>query len=548
MSQAEPASHRLTSRTSLAVLGAGVIALGAAAVALGQDTNWDLRNYHLYNGYAALTGRLDRDIAPAQIQTYLNPTLYVPTYLLLTHVPPRVAAFVLGAIQGVNFWLIYLVAQVVLSNFRGAARTGLALACAALGVFGAIGISELGTTFHDLTTSTFVLGAVLLLLGTRNGDAPYSWRALIRSALPAGVILGAGVGLKYTLATYAVGFVAAVALTGNGGKTRGGELVAAGTGMSLGILLTAGHWLYRLQRTFGNPLFPFYNAIFKSPYFDEHNFADVHSVPGTLAAAVALPFRFTVPTNFSMGLLFRDPRLAVVEVLAAAALITWGVRRFARRSRAPEPRRITRDAGTWLVVFFSVSYALWVNQFSIYRYAATLEQLAPVVIVVLLGKVLRAQLLVVGVALALFAAIAGTVIAPDWGRLPWGAPFFRTSVPPIARPDRSTVIIASSAPLAYLIPSFPPETRFVRIEGNFFLSGATAPMAARLTEATRKREPDGDFYLMTASDSLADSGLPLLAYSLVVVANSCVQLALDVAEGVTFCRLERETKPTIGAS
>jgi hypothetical protein len=75
MSQAEPASHRLTSRTSLAVLGAGVIALGAAAVALGQDTNWDLRNYHLYNGYAALTGRLDRDIAPAQIQTYLNPTL-----------------------------------------------------------------------------------------------------------------------------------------------------------------------------------------------------------------------------------------------------------------------------------------------------------------------------------------------------------------------------------------------------------------------------------------------------------------------------------------
>ncbi len=156
--------------------------------------------------------------------------------------------------------------------------------------------------------------------------------------------------------------------------------------------------------------------------------------------------------------------------------------------------------------------------------------------------------LVIGIALALFAAIAGTVIAPDWGRLPWGAPFLRTSVPPIARPDRSTVIIASGAPLAYLIPSFPPETRFVRIEGNFFLSGATAPLAARLTEVTRKREPDGDFYLMTASDSLAESGVRLLAYSLVVVADSCVQLAPDVAEGVTFCRLEREPKPTIGAS
>jgi hypothetical protein len=548
MSKAEPTLRGLTSRTSLAVLGVGVVALGAVAVALGQDTNWDLRNYHLYNGYAALNGRLGHDIAPAQLQTYFNPTLYVPTYLLLTHVPPRVAAFVLGAIQGVNFWLIYLIARVVLSNFRGAARTGIALACAALGVFGAIGISELGTTFHDLTTSTFVLGAVLWFLGMRVEDAPYSWRALVRSVLPAGVILGAGVGLKYTLATYAVGFVAAVALTGNGWKRRSGELVASGTGMSLGILMTAGHWLYRLQRTFGSPLFPFYNAIFKSPYFDEQNFADDRFVPRTLAAALAMPFRFTVPTYFSMSLLFRDLRFAVVEALMVAAVIAWAVRRFIGRSRAREQRGIGRDAGDWLVVFFLVSYVLWVKQFSMYRYVATLEQLAPVVIVVLAGKVLRAERLVVGAVAALFAVIAGTVIAPDWGRLPWGARFLRIAVPPIARPDRSTVVITSSAPLAYLIPSFPPETRFVRIEGNFFAYGATAPSAARLTGATRKREPDGDYYLMTASESLADSDFPLSAYSLVVVANSCVQLALDVVEGVTFCRLERGTKATIGAS
>ncbi len=31
-------------------------------MAIGQDANWNLLNYHLYNGFAALHGRLDRDL------------------------------------------------------------------------------------------------------------------------------------------------------------------------------------------------------------------------------------------------------------------------------------------------------------------------------------------------------------------------------------------------------------------------------------------------------------------------------------------------------
>jgi hypothetical protein len=34
---------------------------------LGLDSNWDLRNYHLYNPHAWLTGRMAIDIAPAQL-------------------------------------------------------------------------------------------------------------------------------------------------------------------------------------------------------------------------------------------------------------------------------------------------------------------------------------------------------------------------------------------------------------------------------------------------------------------------------------------------
>jgi len=45
---------------------------------LGQDVNWDLQNYHLYDPYAWLHDRLTLDIAPAQMQSWHNPALDVP--------------------------------------------------------------------------------------------------------------------------------------------------------------------------------------------------------------------------------------------------------------------------------------------------------------------------------------------------------------------------------------------------------------------------------------------------------------------------------------
>jgi len=44
------------------------LAFGLYAVKLGQDTNWDLLNYHLYNPFAYLNDRLSLDLALAGLQ------------------------------------------------------------------------------------------------------------------------------------------------------------------------------------------------------------------------------------------------------------------------------------------------------------------------------------------------------------------------------------------------------------------------------------------------------------------------------------------------
>ena len=37
----------------------GPLAVAALSLWLGQSTSWDLRNYHWYNPYALLTGRME---------------------------------------------------------------------------------------------------------------------------------------------------------------------------------------------------------------------------------------------------------------------------------------------------------------------------------------------------------------------------------------------------------------------------------------------------------------------------------------------------------
>ena len=50
------------------------IVYAAFSQVLGQDTNWDLQNYHYFDSYWLLVNRM-RDVVPARLQTYLSPFL-----------------------------------------------------------------------------------------------------------------------------------------------------------------------------------------------------------------------------------------------------------------------------------------------------------------------------------------------------------------------------------------------------------------------------------------------------------------------------------------
>src|SRR5258706_8592967 len=83
-------------------LAACIAVAGAASIGARQDANWDLKNYHYYNAYAFLNGRIAWDVAPAQLQSYHNPLLDLPFYWMANAWPSaRAVAFAMGAWTGI---------------------------------------------------------------------------------------------------------------------------------------------------------------------------------------------------------------------------------------------------------------------------------------------------------------------------------------------------------------------------------------------------------------------------------------------------------------
>ena len=168
------------------------------AVLLGKDMNWDLLNYHFYNGYALLTGRLERDLAPAQVQTFFNPLMDVPLYLAIVYLPPVVVGAVYGFVQGLNGVAVWLIGRETLPIEDRRRREWTALGLAVLGGLGAINIGELGGGMGDTLVSIPVLFAVAVLLRSRQRLETGSIVAVAGWAALAGAITGVGAGLKLT--------------------------------------------------------------------------------------------------------------------------------------------------------------------------------------------------------------------------------------------------------------------------------------------------------------------------------------------------------------
>jgi hypothetical protein len=502
----------------------GIVALVALRAAyMPSDADWDLRNYHEYNAHALISGRFWTDIAPAQLQTFYAPFMDITVGAVRDALndAPVLRNIVLSLPQGAAVAFAFLLTLRVLPAALPG-RAWLAMAATLCGAVGAAGYPTLATAMSDALPGACILAGLLLLTGETGTGG--------RSVVLAGALFGIAGGLKLTFAPYCVAGAAALLVVPPGSGLRRPAAVAAFiTGGLAAGMLVGGPWWLVMYRHFGNPMLPYLNQIFRSPFVDTLAFTDVRFFPRGIAMALAYPFYWAVrPSALASELLVRDPRFAIAWI----ALASIAVQALRRRPDGASGKR----TAAMLAVFFGGTFALWEVQFSVLRYLATLELLTGAMVLAALRPLLtrpgmRAPAGLAFVALCVMAQ--ALTIYPNWGRMAAPLPM-RASLPAAVEPD-AMVVLLDGAPMAYLADLFPATVRLVGANNNLVEPGGSGLLAQQAAAAIRNHE--GALYgLEDAVESPGTAGRTLAYYRLQRGSCAPVESNLD-NNAVHMCRL-----------
>jgi hypothetical protein len=428
----------------------------------GVDTNWDLRNYHFYNGYSLVHWRFDTDIAPEGQESFLNPIPCAFFYLLLSSVPFPADAWILMVLQLCSLPILVLICREIDRELGHETFSLSGLLALCLCIAAPIWWSEQGTTFYSSTTAPLVLlGLLLALRGVRM--AASAQPALVRFAA-AGVAIGLACGLKLTNAPFAVGLLLALAIVlfrlDAGIAAR--DVSSYVVGLVVGFAPTS-WWNIFLYRRWGSPLFPFYNGIFRAPYFPAINFRDLRFQFHSLTEFVHFLFAATRETHKTLELPFADTRLLMFVVLMVLVVAAWVLRRlgYGKMIFGHLPTRVTA-AFLWV---FSLSFVLWAVVFAYERYLIPIEIMFGIAIWMLLARLTTNQHRIVST-MAIFLIISlATIKAPDWSH--WtGEPdqptFVGIRIPNDLASTPADYLIYGKF-VSYVLPLLNPDSRFFGI-------------------------------------------------------------------------------------
>ncbi len=501
------------------------------ALLAGQETSWDFRNYHWYNAYSLLTWRYDQDVAVAHSATYHNPGLDVLYFLAGNALPPTLILALLGAVEGLNFSLLYLIAKSVFAGFDAPASRLAALATAAIGFFGGMSFLLIATTYYDNVVSLLVLGALLELLTLRASEPGGGRRTVLTHGARAGLLIGAASAFKLTAMPFAVGILAAALAMRSGARSKALLLASLAAAASASFLVIGGPWMLHLWHATGNPLFPYFNNLIGSPLLASGTYQDAQFIPQSVWRAIEFPFLVVADPRSTSDAFFPDYKVLIAYCVLLLSVPLMCLRR-------PTQRPFTDgDALRILVAFSAASYVLWLAIFAIYRYIVVIEMLAPLVVVAAIGcwPLGRRQRWAICFGLAV-AALAGTTLSFGDRTRP-GSKLVEVGVPPIRSPASTLAILTGLQPVGFLIPSFPPEVSFVRIDG--FLTSAAAPSLLRSEALARIAAHEGDLFVLYDAGEAARMRAALAAAGLAPLEETCRTVTNNLMGSDEWCLIER---------
>lgn len=526
-----PAASR-PSRLDPIFIALGPLLVALLALWLGQSTSWDLRNYHWYNAYALLEGRMGFDMAVAHHATFYNPLIDLPLWWLAQVAPGWLAAACLGAVQGLNFSLLHLLARDSLQLPDPWLRVAAAV-LALLGITGGYALTLTGSPHYDNVVSVLVLWALWLIVRRRDAIATGGGRAAL---VCAGLLVGSAVGLKLPTAPFGLAILAAALAAGADVRVRVLALLWCGGAAFLAFLATTGWWFFVLWRETGNPVFPYFNDVIGSTLILDASYRDTRFLPGSLVDALLFPFRASLDWRVSADGPLTDWRIAFAYALVplGALALLWR----ARTARASATDPLADPHATRILFWFAaIGYASWLAVFAIYRYLTPLEMLAPLLIATAVAAFPLPRAWRIGATIAALLGVLALTPLPHDPRPAFADRVVTVDVPPIARPDATLALMTGVEPTAFAIPAFPPQIAFLRVDGYLVGPDADTPYLRTMRERIDAQlASGGDLFVLFLDYERArtDNAMRLLGLRRT---DDCRAVTHNLGEPLQWCRV-----------
>ena len=363
-----------TMRFNLIFLSLFLIFGGLLSVILQYELSWDFANYHYYNPWAFLNGRVHHDIGVAGLNAYFNPLMDIPLYLLIKYFNnyPYFIMFIQGLWTGALLFSFFKLTLLYFDEktFRGKIAVFLSV-CIALS--GSALFLQIGTCSNEIMTAFFVVTALYFLIK----NVFYQEKQSHSVMFFAGLVLGMAMGLKLTSFIYCISSGISLLLFY---KNLQRPVYFIGwfiLGGILGFLMTNGFWMIKLWEIFQNPFFPFANEFFKSEFMPTDLWRDTNFLPRNWYEFILWPVIISLTFVRAEGnnLFVADFRPLIVFIIFGVFLIKLCKNLLKNKKSGIHP------AFAFLIVFELISFVLWEVTFSIVRYYIVIEMLFAIFIV-----------------------------------------------------------------------------------------------------------------------------------------------------------------------
>lgn len=404
-----------------------VFAFGLFSLLYGQDTNWDLKNYHYYNGWAFLNNRIYIDITPNNgLHGYFSPMLDVLQYLAIHYLPAMLFAFFAGCISGCSAFICYKLNSVIFTNIEDKKfRNTLILYSTVLSITGVANLMQVGAVTNENVIGLLLILAIYLLMKFYKNYNIYVLYV-------AGGLIGVALGFKLTAVIIAIPICVLFIIF----NFKSYKFVILFLVSIIGsFLIIDGLWMYKMYQMFGNPIYPNFGKYI-NPITALDFQRDTTFIPKDISHWILLPFYLFVPNKLTGEITISDIHfgLTIIAIILTLCL--------------PQYQKIRKNRNIqYIILLFLFSYACWILLFSIQRYTIVLEYLTGSIIFIpflIYDKITNRIKLVIN---TLLLVVFLTTHFSSLGHISYGSKFYSSNLV-----IHNALVIFNDNPTAYIAP------------------------------------------------------------------------------------------------